>query len=292
MFPVLGPVPTILNVGAGKTATIQVDPVGTYFGLRIYYQVNSVTLTGATSTQIAADISKIRVNLNGTTQWELAGSELQAMNAWRGLSVQTGEIPLWFHEPYRKADPIQDMRSWGMIGIDTFTVEIDIASTAASPALSCLRYWLPTPTAMGEIRKFKRQTIAIAATGDTTINTLPRNDRVLGLHCVSTDITNWKVKLNNFELYNHAPLRMHNLAKEYGYTPQTGYSHLAFDFRSRGDILRGSYIDSADPFVPRDPANPYKGSWPVSAYLPWEQTFTMGAANSFTMVRELSGPRE
>lgn len=290
MFAALLPVPTVLNVAAGGTASIQPDPVGTYFGLRLYYTRSG---TAATVAQIASDISKIRVLLNGTTQWELTGAELQAVNAFRGISPADGEIPLWFHEPYRKSELAQDFRSWGMVGIDTFTVEVDIASGATSPGLTCLRYWLPQPTVMGEIRKFKRQTIPITATGDTTISTLPRNDRQLIFHCNSSNITNWKVKTNNFELYNHSPTRLHNLAKEYGYTAQSGWSHMAFDFRNRGDIARpGAWIDSADPFVPRDPAMPYKDTWPLREYLPWEQTFTLSSATSFTLVREVSGLRE
>lgn len=289
MFATLTPVPTVLNVAASSTATIQVDPVGTYFGLRIYYTRSGVAATVA---EIAADIAKIRVNLNGTTQWELTGAELQMQNAWRGISPANGEIPLWFHEPTRKEERVQDFRSWGMVGVDTFTVEIDLAASASTPAITCLRYWIPNPTVMGEIRKFKRQTVAIAATGDTVINTLPRNDRVLSMHCNSTVITNWKVKLNNFEMYNHAPVRLHNLAKEYGFTAQTGWSHLSFDFRNRGDVSGGTWIESADPFLARDPKNPYAATWPLSGYLPWEQTFTMSAATSFTLVRELSGLRE
>jgi hypothetical protein len=283
MFIALLNIPTVLNVAAGATAVVQPDPTGTYFGIRLFYTRAGVAATAA---QIASDISMIRVNLNGTTQWQLTGAELQMINAFRGLNVQNGEIPLWFHEPYRKAESQQDLRSWGMVGIDTFTIEVDIASGAVTPGLTALRYWLPTPTVMGEIRKFKRQTIPITATGDTTVNTLPRNDRQLNFHCNSSVITNWKVKINNIEYYNHAPVRLHDLMQEYGMVPQTGWSHLAFDFRNRGSL----FTEGAEPFVLTNSNG--RGVFPPTTLLPWEQTFTMSAATSFNLVRELSGPRD
>jgi hypothetical protein len=281
-LPNLLPVPQVLNgTTAGATAQIMPDPIGTYFGLRMYYTRGGAA---ATTGQIASDITMIRVNLNGTTQWMMSGAQLQAINSYRGINPDAGEIPLWFHEPYRKAQGNQDFRSWGMIGIDNFTVEVDISGAAPTPVLTCARYWTQIPSVMGEIRKFKPATVPITVAGDNTITTLPRNDRILNLHCNTSIITNWDVKVNNTQLYNHAPGRLHSLFKEYGMTAQAGWQHLAFDYRNRG--VGGT--ESLDPFLDS------KGgvSFPPVTLLGLDIKLTTNAATPFTLIRELSGPRD
>lgn len=282
MIPFFLPVPQVLGgTTAGGTATITPDPTGSYFGLRLYYTRGGAA---ATTGQIASDILAIRVNLNGTTQWQLTGAQLQAINAFRGISPDAGEIPLWFHEPYRKAQNVQDFRTWGMVGIDNFTVEVDISGSAPTPVLTASRYWTPIPSVMGEIRKFKPVTVPISVAGDNTLTTLPRNDRILNLHCNTAIITNMKVKLNSVEQYNIAPGRLHSLAKEYGMVPQSGWQHLSFDYRNRGALG----VESLDPFLDS------KGgvSFPYSVLLALDITLTTNAATPFTMIRELSGPRD
>lgn len=275
-------VPQVINgTTAGVTAQIQPDPFGTYFGLRLYYKRGGAAATPA---QIASDLTEIRVLLNGTIQWQLTGAQLQMVNAVRGISPDNGEVPLWFMEPYRKTEQVQDRRSWGMVGIDQFTVEVDIAAGAVTPVLTAAKLWTPIPSVMGEIRKFKRVTVPISVTGDNTVSTLPRNDRILNLHCNTTILTNVKVKLNNNEQYNIDPARIHSLAKEFGYVPQTGWQHLAFDYRRRGAM----FVESLDAFLDKDG----KAIFPALTLLPLDITFTTSAATPFTMIRELSGPRD
>lgn len=284
MFIPFLPVPQVLNGStAGVTAVVTPDPTGTYFGLRLFYTRGGAAATPA---QIASDITQVRVILNGTMQWQLNGSELQAINSFRGINPANGEIPLWFHEPYRKDQAVQDFRSWGMVGIDNFSVEVDINGAAPTPVLTATRLWTPVPSVMGEIRKFRRVVVPITIIGDNTITTLPRNDRLLNFHCNTAIITNWRVKVNNIEQYNHAPSRLANLFAEYGMTAQAGWQHLAFDYRNRGT----RYVESLDPFLPAKSDG--SQTFPPSVLLPLEMIFTTSAATAFNAVRELSGPRD
>lgn len=279
-FPFLLPVSSVINVAAGSTATIRPEPNGTYFGLLLY--VTTTAGAAASQANIASWITNVRVLLEDVVQWELSGAQLQAINKVRdGLTMPAGELPIWFTEPFRKSEGALDMKAWGMVGIQNFTVEVTIDAGATAPGLTCLRYWTPTPTRMGEIRKFKRNVVQVAATGELSYTLFPRNDRYLALHCASgTDITNFKVKINEIEQINTSPTRMHNLMGQWGLSSQSGYQHLMFDHRNR-------ILETAEPFILNQGSQ-----FPIVTQLPWEVTFTMGAANSFTVIREVVGPRD
>jgi hypothetical protein len=193
-------------------------------------------------------------------------------------------LTLYFQEPYRLNEIAADSRAWGMYGISQFTIEVDIAATAVSPVLKAFRLWTPTPSAMGEIRKLRPQVIQVSATGDLSFTQFPRNDRILGLHCNSTNISAWRVKVNEIEQINTTPTRYHNYITENGLVPQTGWAHLLFDARNR-------VLECLDPGILED-SGPRAGRLPYKSLLPFETVFTMSSATSFTVIRELLGPRD
>lgn len=272
--PFLVPVTQVKNVAAGATANIELEPVGTYHEIRLRYTANSVLANAAT---IAADILAVRVRLDGTAQWDLTGAQLQAMNAMRGIAHQDGEIPLYFSEStFRKLEQGADYRSWGMQGVSQFDIEVEIAGGATTPKLEAFAVRDPLSRPNGEIRKFKRGNVQVAATGEITVNTFPRNDRYAAIHCVSSNITKFQVKVNDVEHIRAAPAVIHAEMKEHALVPQSGYSHLQFDRRNRT-------LEMLEPFVVNNGQK---------VLLPFEVTFTMGSAASFNVVRELLGPRD
>ncbi|TAL03670.1 MAG: hypothetical protein EPO08_03510, partial [Rhodospirillaceae bacterium] len=94
-YPFFTPVANVQNVAISSTATITPEPNGTYYGLRLRYQRTSGT--DATQAQIAADITGIRLIVDGVQQWNLTGAQLQMLNAFRNYSniaVAAGEIPI------------------------------------------------------------------------------------------------------------------------------------------------------------------------------------------------------
>lgn len=284
-YPFFTPVANVQNVAISSTATITPEPNGTYYGLRLRYQRTSGT--DATQAQIAADITGIRLIVDGVQQWNLTGAQLQMLNAFRNYSniaVAAGEIPIYFSEPYRVNEQAADGRSWGMNGVSTFTVEVDIAATAVTPVLKAWRLWTPFPSTMGEIRKIRPQVIQVSGTGDLSVTNFVRNDRILAFHCNSTNIANLRVKINEVEQLNTIPLEYHNMIAENGLTPQAGWTHLAFDARNR-------ILEAADPGILQN-SGPNAGRLPYVGFLPFEVIFNMSAAANFTVVREVLGPRD
>lgn len=281
-FPSLLPIPTVQNVAAGAVATIRPQPVGTYFALRLFYARAGVA---ATVGQIASDILSIKVMLDGVPQWELTGAQLQAINAKNGILPDNGEIPLWFTEPKRVTEAYKDARAWGMVGISDFTVEVTIDAAAVTPSLRVYRYWSAANSNPGEIRKLRRATVPITVVGDNVLTDLRPKDRILGFHCISTIITAMKVKVAEQELVNAPTVNIHSCFKEQGFVPQVGYTHLSFDSRDRVG-------EACQPFILSTVNGIQNAAFPITAYLPFEVTFTTSAATPFTMVQELVGPRD
>lgn len=272
--PFFVPVTQVKNVAAGSTANIDLEPVGTYSEIRLHYKADGVAANAAT---IAADISAIRVRLDGTAQWDLTGEQLQAMNALRGIAHQDGVIPLYFAEStFRKLEQGADYRAWGMGGVSQFDIEVEIHADADTPELTAYAVRDPFSRPTGEIRKFKRGNVQVAGTGEVTVNTFPRNDRYAGIHCKSTAISRFQVKVADVEHVRAAPSVIHAEMTEHGLVPQTGWSHLMFDRRNRA-------IEMMEPFVVQNGKK---------VLLPFETTFTMSSGTSFNLVRELLGPRD
>ncbi len=278
-FPFYVPTPVVINVAAGQTATIRPEAQGTYFGLRLKYTRGGAAATPA---QIASDIKQIRVILDDKVQWELTAAQLQMINSTHRINPDNGIIPLWFSEPNRVTEGAQDIKAWGMFGIKSFRVEVDIDAAAPTPTLSVSQYWTNEQSPMGEIRKFKRETFAVAGAADVVMNDLTKNERQLALHfnAATTVISNIKVKIDNAELINAPSGDLHSLFKEWGYVPQTGWTHLAYDHRDR-------VLESANPFILQQ-----DGTFPPRAFLPYQVTLTFTGAATVTMVKELMGPRD
>jgi hypothetical protein len=276
------PAPSVTNVAIGATAIIRPEPVGTYFGLQLYYTRSGVAATPA---QIASDIDLIRVMLEGVPQWEITGAQLQMLNATRGYVPSNGYLPLFFSEPWRDTEAARDLRSWGMLDISNFTIEVSINGAAVAPGLRCYPQWTQQEARMGEIRKFRRETVPIAVTGDNVITTFNPRDRILAMHCSSTIITAFKIKINGLEKFNAPVADYHEFIRLNGTTLVANWTHLHFDYRSRT-------MEALQPFVLSD-SGPYQNAvFPIKQQLPFEVTFTTSAATPFTMVRELVGPRD
>lgn len=272
--PFFVPVTQVKNVAAGSTANIDLEPVGTYSEIRLHYMADGSAANAAT---IAADIKAIRVRLDGTAQWDLTGAQLQTINAMRGIAHQDGVIPLYFAEsPFRKLEQGADYRAWGMQGVSQFDIEVEIDASADTPVLSAYAVRDPFSRPTGEIRKFKRGNVQVAGTGEVTVNTFPRNDRYAAIHCQSSNISRFQVKVNDVEHLRAPPAVIHAEMKEHGLLPQSGYSHLMFDRRNRA-------LEMLEPYVVQNSKK---------VLLPFEVTFTMSSAASFNLVRELLGPRD
>lgn len=285
-FPSLLPVSSVSQVTAGGTTTIRPGVTGTYFALRMRYTRSGVAATPA---QIASDILLIKVLLDGVTQWEITGAQLQMINAKNGISPDNGEIPLWFTEPFRITETVKDAYAWGMADIKDFTVEVTIDSGATSPGLTVFKYWTVNGSVSGEIRKLRKSTVPITLVGDNVFTDWRPRNRVLGYHFNSAIVTNVRVKAAEQEMINAPVSELHSTLKEQGFTPQSGWVHVSFDGRNRAG-------EGFQPFILSDAVTSNgvikNAIFPIVADLTNEITITTSAATPFTKIDELRGPRD
>lgn len=227
--------PSFNGVAAGSTATLNLPIIGVYHALRLYFTLGGVA---ATIAEMAALITGIRVKINGKVQRTYSAAELMALNAFRGIAPVNGHLPIFFAEPWRRTAQGEDVLAWGMVGVSTFQVEVDIAAGATSPALLAVAEKSSENRSLGAIVKVRKFAFSAAGAGAFNIQTLPKTDNYFAMHMGTAAISDVEIKVNQVEQVAASRSMVHQMVTEKGWVPQTGYTHLAFDHTGRvGDIL-------------------------------------------------------
>ncbi|WP_375595854.1 major capsid protein P2 [Algihabitans albus] len=261
-------------VAPGATATLDL-PTGAliYHGLQILYGTG--TAGGPTQANIEAEITAVRIKLNGKVQRRFSAAELFAINAFHGVGFETGIVQVFFSEPWRRTAEGEDALAWGMLDIDTFQIEVDIAGSATSPTLEARAEVMRGNRNLGPITKWRRYTVPVSGVGTVNYTTLPKNDAYFKLHCFSGDVTAIDVRVDQLERFEATAARnVARLKQVYAKAPQSGVFHAVFDPTDRvSDALSMRRPDGME----------------VSEF---RVDFEMGAANSFNMITETIGPRD
>ena len=145
--------PDVRNVVATGTAIVNV-PVGpTYHYIQIAYKEAG---TLAAETDLEDAITGIRVKINGKTQREFTGAELNDLNAVRGITFEAGMIQIFFAEPWRTSVQAEDILAWGTGDVDTFQIEIDITG-GTTPTMEARALVDDSRRNMGIIKKVRQR---------------------------------------------------------------------------------------------------------------------------------------
>lgn len=261
------------NVAPNTTATIDLPVDRRYHVLWLKYKTN------ATRPVIEADITRIKVMLNGIVQWEISPKELLAIYERHGYSFIDGYLPLFFSEPWRRSAIGEDNTAWQLFGnIRTFQIDIEIAPTAVAPTLECFSQYDRMRGDLGLIRKYVRQQVPVAATGPHPLNNVPGSGSLHGFHCFEQaqgDISNVRVKVNDFEAYNADRSLAEALIQPAGGKPVAGMFPVAFDATER-------VADRIDQAVATSNGQAIRSEFQIE--------FEMVQANAFFLVWEFIGP--
>lgn len=261
------------GVAAGQTATLDL-PVGpvVYHQIRILYGTS--TAGGANQANIEAEITQVRMKVNGKVQRVFTSAELFDINALHGKTFNTGELPIFLSEPWRRSAQGEDALAWGMGDVSTFQLEVDIDGAATSPTLDTRVVVERVARPMGPIVKWKRFTQPVSAIGVTTNSGLPRTDDYYALYAFSAVLTAIEVKLDQEEVFNAASTVIDNLLEDHGYTNVAGLVPVKFDFTDR----------VSDSLKMVKPGGQRAQELRVD--------FTMSAATGFTLITETIGLRD
>lgn len=217
------------GVGAGQTAVLSLKTQGTYRTLWLKYGTG--TTGGPTQANMEAEILQIRLKLNGQVQRTFSARELfDLFESYRGRSVVDGYLRIPFGEPWLVTPAGEEAGNWGMGGISSFTVEVDIAAGATAPTLQALANWSPITTNIGNIVRWERFTPQAAQAGD--VDFVPvRRGAVIGQHFDMANVTlNTALVLWDQEerLIDASKADIDEALKEHDFVPQSDWLHVDF----------------------------------------------------------------
>ena len=217
----LSQMPAFNGVAAGATATLDI-PIGpTYDGIVL-------KVSDGNNANAATIISEIRVNVNGKTQRKCTVAELDALNSLMndpasvdytvtqdgsskvitqakarslilpGVSnyslfkdaANVTRLPIFFAEPWRPPS-IAEQFAWGTGNLNSFQLEVDIASAASSPVLKAYAMFhnailttngIAKAAPIGLVTKWYREQLSITADGVTNWTLQNKRDTLLSMH--------------------------------------------------------------------------------------------------------------
>ena len=264
-------------VAAGQTATLEL-PVGSlvYHELLLIYGTS--TGGGPTEANMEAEVTEVRIKLDGKVQRVFSAAQLFDLNRVNGITVAAGFLPIFFGEPWRRSADGEDALAWGTQDISTFTVEVDIAAGATAPTLDARIVVDRVRRPLGPIVKWRRFTVPVSAVGIVNVTTLPKQDAYYRLHAFSTLIDDVEVNIDQLEVFKMDDAHMRELYTEMGLAVPAALTSIIFDPTQRvGDALA---------MVTRLPNGQ---SQAVSEF---RVDYNMNTATSFPLITEVLGPRD
>jgi len=258
-------------VAPGQTATLALPTSQKYHGIQITYKSSGVDATAA---QMKADITQVRLKVNGKVQRVFSATQLFVANYDNGHTViYNGKIQIFFAEPQRRTAQGEDALAWGTKDVDSFQVEVDIAGTALAPSMSAEVLVDPVNTVMGPIIKWRTQNVPVTATGITTTTTFDKNNAYYRIHAFSTDINAVAVIVDQERVLEATKGSLDAFYAANGLLVDPSETLIAFDPNQR--------VSSALSMI--------KNGAPVSEFrVEWD----MAVAASFTVMHEILGQRD
>lgn len=279
------PVSQINGVAASSTATINLVT-----GPRRYHTIIlAPTITnagGATEANMATYFTEIRVNLEGTTQRRMSAQQLFDLNRQKGKTptVATGttvpgHMTLMFSEPQRKGIVEREATCWGMSGVNSFQIEIDIAAGVTGLVLKAWALIDDVDEPPMGIVKWKREIIQVSATGDLTYKLdTNKGDSYQSLTFIegtAGDIDGIELTWDGVQLYKDDENTVAEYLNLSDYTKVSKYRHIPLGL----NVLANNV-----PTVKRNAQGQVIGK--VGEFT---AKLTMGAAANVTLIREVVG---
>ena len=274
------PLTSISGVAAGGTATVVLPTNVRYHA--IWFQYGTAFAGGPTEVNMEAHLTQWRLNLNAVTQRMVSSAHQFDINRTKGVTPDVGAtvgyMPFFFSEPQRESTPLVEATAWGMKGVESFQIEVDIAAAAASPTLTGWAIVDDVQEVPMGIVKLRREIIQVAAIGDVSYRLNTENgDSYQGLYLFEVtagDVNNVRLEWDGTKLFDLDENDIGPFRKYAGSTTVAGCFHIPLDQNNPADAV---------PTLKRDrEGNLLK----VQEFV---ATLNMGAAANVTAYREVIG---
>lgn len=179
--------PDFQGVLAGQRATNNLPVGATYEMLFIEYKKGGVA---ATEAEIIADLTKIRLVLDGIAKIDVSAKDLVASHKYFGNTINHGILPVIFARPWARTPMGEDLLAYGTQNIRSATLEVDIASGVVNPSLKASAI-TGAPSNLGYHVTMLTHTKGFSGTGQKEISDLPKGlGRIqLTTHIASAQVT-------------------------------------------------------------------------------------------------------
>lgn len=223
--------PSISNVVAGSTATLNL-PVGRSYE-RLTFAYQGVTLS---------QMKNIKVIVDGKTVQEYPTAEtLNKVNEFYGHVDGSGYLTLHFSRPEMATLEQQRFTGLGTAGVGTLQVMFDIDDAAANPVITCTALQSEAK-GLGSIIKVKRFPLSSAVAGEIEIDKIVKGPAIRAIHLIDVDATKntkpsaLEVEIDSNKVYEASVTLAAEIQKQYGRVPQDNIYHC--DFTLEGDYVQ------------------------------------------------------
>lgn len=233
--------PAVEGLGANQTASVRLPTGLTYE--RLFIEVEGAADTPLPLASAATYLSEIRLMVNGDATITIDAADLITLNAYYGYTQSAGVIPLMLARPHMRTIGGEVMTAYGTMGMDTFTLEIDIAGTApASMKVSALQSQGSPWGAHLRVQRFFRNQ---GVTGEAQLSDIPRAAySALAFHIMTASVGDVEVLSDDRSVYNTTSLVRTAQNQLEGRTPQAGVTHI--DFQGGNVLIEALPMDVQD----------------------------------------------
>jgi|JI10StandDraft_1071094.scaffolds.fasta_scaffold06962_9 hypothetical protein len=229
------------NVVAGSRATLSIDKGPTYGSLSIFYTKNG---TPATMAQFLADITEIRLYLNGKEYWRVSATQLAMLWSYYKVAIDPGYIPLLFERPWLNTPFAQDVFMMGTADLQSIAFEVDIAAGAgANLKMEMLSEYFSVSQALGDfvcLRQFNQP--GPSGAGVYNVLHLERGKYLLlAAHFGTANVNKIVVNAETRDRFNLTRTQHHAQLRRWSRVPQSGWTHIDWSYRNRA--VDGLWLD-------------------------------------------------
>lgn len=233
----------IQGVAAGAVATVNLPPNFRYHGITLSLLANGVA---AAANTIA---SNIKLKVGGVTIRDCSPQQYIDVAQMYNITPATGEVPIFFSEPWMSDPRVAEMFSWDMYKQGRFTLEITFLSPAGGPGVAAIIAEVDTlrnervnpQTGKREpfLRpiKYKNETFLFGGAGVASNTQLDRSLPIRRLLCTSSanDISTVELLADSVNVIQQITVgQMEGILSHYGITGTFFNAAFVFDFDDLG----------------------------------------------------------
>lgn len=212
---------TFTGVGYGQTAKIVLETGPT---------INSIGLeaTGIDNDQI----EHVELLLNGDSIVNCRGDFFRTLEDFKINTQADGVWLIQFLQERFQTNEGQRSGELVTLDSDKLILKVKIGAATAQQGIDGTVPTLAgyTETTAGQkvrhwVPQILEDRIEIGATGLNRFKTFPRGARIVGMHIVSADVEEFKIKVNGFLEHESTPARNNRLLERADFAPQVGFYH-------------------------------------------------------------------